>query len=47
MENLQSFGDVLTDLPFGNYCSTGAVEYAFLWTMAIATICFALTKITS
>lgn len=47
MENLQSFGDVLKDLPFANYCSTGSVDYAFLWSMVIATLCFALTKLTN
>ena len=47
MEHLQPFKDVLTDLPFGNYCATGAVEYAFMWSIAIATLCFALTKITN
>jgi steroid 5-alpha reductase family enzyme len=46
MEQISVFWEELSNLPYSGYCETSAVHYGLMCTLAIASLCFVLNKLT-
>lgn len=46
MEDLRSFVSFLPTFDFKDYCGVTGMQYAFVWSLIVATLCFVLGKIT-